>query len=444
MGKSNNEITNISKKIKDVYEIFKKLITNIDKLTEFGVKLTEHIEKNVYDINELIKKFKSVYAGKLSYYKRLFTIYDIYFALKGYILTLFDEIISLSLIDAELSETSLLEIKKHIRKLKTQLSIVYKDEDFDIQTAEPKDYNEIIDAFKKINSIYSTNLLIALNIQDKKLLYDLKNYVFDINEKLWPKNICFYKIQDIKTYSFEDICKKFNIKAKNMDGFIKLYKKPIVVFDKRYNKSDIYSYKSNKLLDEKLAEYGNVGINEKIINRYKTSIKEKSSTDGYTKYNKLHYENSDLLYIETDGFIYKYEIINPFVINSMINKYSEYNKYMPFYVPSDDVLMELSDDYIETIHNKILNEIRRLKGNIKLATKFEKAMNTVAKQLTKDISVNSSLNKEDIKILLESQIIYVNSSVKSYLIQNRINKLDDARLLPYVREFLSSIEGILL
>lgn len=436
---------NIENTIKEYHKYYVESRAVIERLAKYDVNLTE-INKATLESNEEFTKFKKFYKNdKLSHYEKLFGYYQAYRDLTIVLRNYFLQMMRINFSEVSISGTSVVEVSAEMRRIHAGYkSLANHKNTFNMPKAPREDYKEILKVFRKYNNLFATDLLVLLGIDDEEIVKELTSEVFASENISFVKNPWLYKIDIVDTYSFSELCSKFKIKAKDINSFIKLYKKPVMLFDKRYKKEDIITYNTAKLFDNSMAETERDGININIINRYRimdTVPMDTKTAGGVTLTKKV----DEVLYIETDGFIYKYKHIKISEIDAILNKFSAYNKLMPFQLRNEDDLPPIvTSEEVNDFYGDVLDFLNKEKG-ARMTDRYKAAMKKAVElrvKLLKETVLGYIMSPTELRMLIENEMVYHVKKVQKYIIENKIRELKDLTIVikPFIYEFVTNLE----
>jgi hypothetical protein len=217
-----------------------------------------------------------------------------------------------------------------------------------------------------------------------------------------------------------------------------------MLFDKRYKKEDVIVYTTHKLLDKTKAESDKSGVNKEIIERYKIMETIPNKEIGKVLLTK---KVDDVLYIETDGYNYKYKHIKISHIDNILNSFSAYNKHLPFKIPTEEERNNLLNQASDTAFNDFYSDFLKL-ANQESGRMTEVYKNALIKAVKKKIErpneecISYGITIDDMHLLLMNEAKKNIQRATKYIISNRINALRDLLLItkPFIEEFVENLE----
>jgi len=436
---------NIEFTIKEYHRYYVESRSIIERLARYDVKLQE-INKATLESNEEFTKFKKFYKNeKITYYEKLFGYYQCYRDLTIVLANYFLQMMRINFSEVSISGTSVVEVSAEMRRIYAGYkSLANRKNTFNIIKAPETDYKDILKVYRKYNNLYATDLIVLLGISDENIISELTSEVFKSDNISFVKKPWLYKMDIVETMLFSELCDRFKLKSKDINGFIKLYKKPVLLFDKRYKNEDIISYNTGKLFDKSKAETERDGININIIDRYRIMETTPASNKGN---NGVHLTKKmdEVLYIETDGYLYKYKHIKISEINALLNKFSAYNTLLNYDIRNKDFTWptvseeEVSEFYSEVL--AFLNKENAVRMTDKYAEAMKKAVESRIKTLQSTI-LGVVTKKFELQLLLENEISYHVKKVQKYIIENKIRELKDLTIIlkPFIHEFVTGSE----
>ena len=384
---------------------------------------------------------------KDNYYEKLFVYYIIYRELTAILKQYFLAIARINFSDINMSGTSIAEFINSSRKRVTEYRYIASlVKTIIIPPATQSDNTKILKEYNKYNNKYASELITLLEVKDPEVINEIIDNVFGVNEITVVKKPWLFKLGVLETYTFIELCELLKIKAKNITDFIKLYRKPVLLFDKRYSKDNVIIYDAKTILHYNNPETITDGINTKIIERYKVmKTMENNSIGGVNLTKKI----DDVLYIETDGFIYKYSYMKISDIDRQLNKFMHYNKCLDFSIlEKHKSTISTSNDDIEMFYEKVLQQLNSDTSS-KMTEKYKNSILGAVKLFVVHLKQNSTsltgivLSETELIILLSLYAENHIKKVRMYIIDKRINNLKDLLLVvkPFVYDFITSLDA---